>query len=197
MLDYILPRASERKLRLFAVACCRLIEDQIPANLRYGIEVVERYADGMAREEELGPIAGFRHLIPDPPSAVFAVICLGWAAARTPDFGAAVRSWSDMAYSEAHPWQKPTTWDFQVPWLRDIFGYLFRPNTLAGFDLQKYDILELAHEIYVQRAFEKMPTLAERLEEAGISDSAILSHFRTANHHVRGCWALDMVLGRS
>ena len=37
---------------------------------------------------------------------------------------------------------------------------------------------------------------ADALEEAGCSDEAILGHLRSAGSHVRGCWAVDLVLGK-
>jgi hypothetical protein len=57
--------------------------------------------------------------------------------------------------------------------------------------------LALARTAYEERRFEDLPLLADALEEAGCTDEAILSHLRGPGPHVRGCWALDLVLGRS
>jgi hypothetical protein len=38
--------------------------------------------------------------------------------------------------------------------------------------------------------------LADALEEAGCSDAAILGHLRGPGPHVRGCWVLDLILGK-
>ena len=51
--------------------------------------------------------------------------------------------------------------------------------------------------IYQERAFERLPILADALEEAGCDDPDILSHLRGPGPHVRGCWALDLVLGKA
>jgi len=60
------------------------------------------------------------------------------------------------------------------------------------------DVSLLARGIYEERAFERMPILADALQEAGCDCDAILNHLRDANAtHVRGCWALDLVLGNS
>ena len=57
-------------------------------------------------------------------------------------------------------------------------------------------ILELGQEIYEQRSFHRMPELTDALTNAGCTNSAILEHCRSAGEHVRGCWVLDLVLGK-
>ena len=47
-----------------------------------------------------------------------------------------------------------------------------------------------------QRAFERLPILADALEEAGCTDAAILGHLRGPGPHVRGCWVIDLLLGK-
>ena len=56
------------------------------------------------------------------------------------------------------------------------------------------NVAPLAEEIYQQRAFERLPLLADALEEASCDDNGLLAHFRGAGLHVRGCWALDAIL---
>jgi hypothetical protein len=78
--------------------------------------------------------------------------------------------------------------------LRDVFGNPFRP---VAFDpaWRTSDVLLLARGIYEERAFDRMPILADALQDAGCDNDDILSHLREANAtHVRGCWALDLVL---
>jgi len=55
----------------------------------------------------------------------------------------------------------------------------------------------LATSIYEQRAFHRLPLLADALEDAGCTDAELLGHLRGPGPHVRGCWALDLVLGKS
>jgi hypothetical protein len=54
----------------------------------------------------------------------------------------------------------------------------------------------IAESIYDHRAFERMPELADALAAAGCSNPEILSHCRGPGPHVRGCWVVDLVLGK-
>jgi hypothetical protein len=51
--------------------------------------------------------------------------------------------------------------------------------------------------MYESREFGDMPILADAIEEAGCADDVILSHLRSPGSHMRGCWALDLILGKS
>jgi hypothetical protein len=52
-----------------------------------------------------------------------------------------------------------------------------------------------APEEVVEKAFDRLPILADALQDAGCEDATILGHCRNTNHiHVRGCWACDLVL---
>ena len=50
--------------------------------------------------------------------------------------------------------------------------------------------------MYESRNFARMPTLADALEEAGCTNADILAHCRQPGEHVRGCWVLDLLLGK-
>jgi len=41
-----------------------------------------------------------------------------------------------------------------------------------------------------------MPILADALQDAGCDNEDVLSHGRSEGPHVRGCWVVDMILGR-
>ena len=79
--------------------------------------------------------------------------------------------------------------------LRDIFGNPFRP---VAFDprWQTSDVVGLARAIYDDKAFERMPILADALMDAGCEKEQIIAHCRGDGPHVRGCWVVDLVLGK-
>jgi len=79
--------------------------------------------------------------------------------------------------------------------LRDIFGNPFRPVTVSSA-WQTTNVVMLAQTIYDERAFNRMPILADALEDAGCDNADILNHCRQPGDHVRGCWAVDLVLGK-
>ena len=82
--------------------------------------------------------------------------------------------------------------------IRDIFGNPFR---LAAIDpsLLSWEggiVVKLAQGIYDDLAFDRLPVLADALEDAGCDDAHFLSHLRSDGPHVRGCWALDLCLDK-
>jgi hypothetical protein len=85
----------------------------------------------------------------------------------------------------------------QCVFVRDIFNP-FRPVTIDPTWLAWNDgtVVKLAQAIYDGRVFDRLPVLADALEEAGCQDAELLAHCRGAGSHVRGCWPLDLVLGK-
>jgi hypothetical protein len=57
-------------------------------------------------------------------------------------------------------------------------------------------LVRLADQIYKERAFNRLPTLADALEEAGCTNPDMLNHCRQPSEHVRGCWVVDLLLGK-
>ncbi len=87
----------------------------------------------------------------------------------------------------------------QAEFLRDIVGNPFRAAPVVQQDWLAWNggtIPALAREIWEARAFDRLPMLADALEDAGCADAALLGHCRSGGEHVRGCWALDLVLGK-
>ncbi|AWM42432.1 hypothetical protein C1280_28660 [Gemmata obscuriglobus] len=79
--------------------------------------------------------------------------------------------------------------------MRDIFGNPFRPVVLNPA-WRTSDALALARGIYDEGAFDRLPILADALQDAGCDSDDILNHCRGPGPHVRGCWVVDLVLGK-
>jgi hypothetical protein len=78
---------------------------------------------------------------------------------------------------------------------RDIFGNPFRP---VAFDpaWRTSTVVQLAQGVYESRDFSALPILADALQDAGCEDAELLGHCRGPGPHLRGCWAVDLVLGK-
>jgi hypothetical protein len=86
----------------------------------------------------------------------------------------------------------------QIGRIRCIIGNPFRPVRVDPAWLCWHDgvIVQMARSIYDERRFEDLPILADALEEAGCTDPEILAHCRGPGDHVRGCWPVDLILGK-
>jgi hypothetical protein len=106
-----------------------------------------------------------------------------------------------MAAGEIDKEQRPIT-DAEVrahrALLHDCLGNPFRPFALDPALGRWSDgtVSRIAQAIYDDRAFDHLPILADALEEAGCTDAEILGHCRSEGPHVRGCWAIDLILGK-
>jgi hypothetical protein len=94
----------------------------------------------------------------------------------------------------------------QAALLRCIFGPLpFRPVSIAPSLLTWSEALvpKLARSAYDERQLPsghldpvRLSVLADALEDAGADDAELLGHLRGPGPHVRGCWGVDLVLGK-
>jgi hypothetical protein len=206
MLKWLRGKASDRKRRLLAVGCCRRIwKDIRMATRRRAVEVAEQFADGTAgandlRAALLRATAGGRF-----DRASFAAC---WSASdksrfveRVP-FEAAKHVASRVAKSRSSARGRKARDEelsAQAALVRDVFGNPFRLVAL-GPAWPAWDggtVPKLAQAIYDDRAFERLPVLADALEEAGCTNPDLLGHCRQPAEHVRGCWAVDLLLGKS
>jgi hypothetical protein len=89
--------------------------------------------------------------------------------------------------------------------LRDIFGNPFRQLAIdsAWFQWNDGIVPRLAAAIYEDRRLPegtldtgRFAVLADALEEAGCANEEILGHLRGPGPHVRGCWVIDLLLGK-
>jgi hypothetical protein len=85
----------------------------------------------------------------------------------------------------------------QRPLLHCIFGPLPFRSITVNSQSRTAAVRQLADAIYEDRDFDSLPVLADALKDAGCSDAELLGHLRSPGPHVRGCWAVDLVLGKS
>jgi hypothetical protein len=83
---------------------------------------------------------------------------------------------------------------WQCDLIREVFGNPFRPVDVSPWLTS--DVVALARGIYEEKAFDRMPILADALQDAGCDDVNVLDHCREPREHVRGCWVLDRLLGK-
>jgi hypothetical protein len=205
---------SERKLRLFYSACCRHVLPLVPdLDITRLIEVGERFADGLASEDELAAAkksadALLQHCRSarrevDTWVALALSSCLGevWVNGKQTAVQAALAA-SEMKRAplvDGNLPLDPLESQGQANLLRCIIGPLpFRsvatdPLWLTGND---GTVVNLAQGIYEERAFDRLPVLADALEDAGCHNADILAHCRQPGEHVRGCWVVDLLLGK-
>jgi hypothetical protein len=207
MLEFLRDKVSDRKLRLFSCACCRLIWDQIKTEAcRRAVEIGESYADGQVQKKYLKQARSASSTSMEGADHV------AWCAVRE---NAAIGA-RDVARAAA--WQmvaRPVTPDGDKGWslvgdlkdaeaqladiLRDLVeNPLWAPSAERGW-LSWNDgaIVKLAEAIYIERAPDRLPILADALEDAGCTDETILRHCRQPREHVHGCWVVDLILGKS
>jgi hypothetical protein len=200
VLNYDYRQPAARKLRLFACACCQSVwPDLRDDNVRNALEVAQRLADGLADERDC-EAAILALDIPDDPNLPIgpAVRCaMGCLAPNIKNSCAAVAN--DAAWANG-PRAEVTERRRQCDLLRDIFGPLpFRPAIVEGHWLTWNGgaVVKLAEAVYDNWDFARLPILADALEDAGCIDPAFLPHLRGSGLHVRGCWAIDMLLGKT
>jgi hypothetical protein len=231
LLDHLNRPQGDRKLSLFAVACCRAIWQLLPQpEMRKGVELAEWLAEGKATEEEReaadweleGALYGgveyyaerpeiqvpeeIARWVEDvralPTDHLAVMACAGGEDLPTDLLGLL----KDAGYFAVHvlnmnsfQWHSPTLrWHrrfLNLHLLREIFGNPFRPVAINPAWLTT-NVTALAQAIYEERAFDCMPILGDALEDAGCNNALILEHCRSGREHVRGCWVVDLVLGK-
>ncbi len=212
---------SARKFRLLSSACCRHMWHLLTfPGSRELVELVERYADGLVEQETMEKAAeqlteslGLRNR-PDLRPDMVAARVVEWAAwsdargnhGNSEGAGYVLRD-LPQAQAEAEAWIEgldraaylqicDRVEGAACSIVREVFGNPFRPVAVDPA-WRTSDVMALGKGIYDERAFDRMPILADALQDAGCDNDDILNHLRDANAtHVRGCWALDLVLGK-
>ncbi len=192
-LIYLEDKSSQRKARLFTCAVGRALWPYLGNEHSCRVvEVAERYADNLTTENEL------------QEAETLANNCQGWAgrvASCAGDNGAwqgarmamvclqrpqTVREGKDLA-------KRVVSRSRHL--LSCIFGNPFRPISLEPSWLTS-TVQALATGIYEEKAFDRMPILADALQDAGCNSEELLNHCRGEGVHVRGCFVVDLILGK-
>ena len=216
LLAHLNRRQGDRKLLLYAVACCCAHRHLLGyAVSRDAVEWAERFADGEVQRDEDSALRDWQS-----EGAAFHCESVAereeiaeWADGRGSDLtrlsgritrhrpsavAAAYFANALMALDTTAPFDPTLSRHEQllsVQPLRDIFGNPFRPVTFS-LSWRTDTAVALARQMYESREFGAMPILADALQDAGCTEPAILDHCRASGEHVRGCWVVDLVLGK-
>jgi hypothetical protein len=226
LLSVATRRRGFRKILLYGVACCRehwhLLRH--PSS-RAAVEWAERYADGMAARDddysrlELRSEGAAFHFEAVSQSERVESWAEGWDEAAGQDTsrltgrvrGPQQLSEAELVATAAYLANHLMTLDCTNPLdltlsqfrplhsvrlLREIFGNPFRAVRVPRSSWSAACV-DHARQMYDSRDFDAMPILADSLRDCGCEDERILSHCRGAGPHVRGCWVVDLVLGRA
>ena len=200
LLRAVEPDITARKLRLFMVACCwsGWRHYGIPAVVKL-IETAERYAEdqtpgaGRAASQNR-QVQGWFWGIP-----VEQLLCpQGQERSAIRAFLSALQNSSPPNFGDAArvvEWvgeQRAT----RAALFRDVVGNPFQRVELSP-DWLTSTVIQIASGMYDSRDFSAMPILADALQDAGCGNDDILTHCRDSQQfHVRGCWVVDLVLGK-
>ena len=196
MLDYLevfhnvaRTKRGRRKLRLLACAVFRRCYLPVTTD-KWGpaLDLAERYAEGLADRAE---VVSFRERFPREH----------WLD-RTVDFLLAEspqRATTNQAFGRYGVWRED---DPTAEFVRELFGNPFRRSVLDPV-WRSSTVVALAQAAYDERSLttgqfdpSRLGILADALEDAGCDNADILNHCRGPGPHVRGCWVLDLLLGK-
>jgi hypothetical protein len=215
MLEVFRRRASDRKVCLFACACCRQVWHLLssPASQK-AVAVAEEAADhplSPARLEEEYRLAWGAipesWPVPQVAAARAAATALSPYLNRGPfplpyllsevrrALAAAEQDADDRLPPRGRKARRRAERQRWCDLLRDIAGNLWQP---VAFDFvwRIPLVVQMAQTMYNERAFDCLPILADALEEAGCTCSDVLDHCRAGGVHCRGCWVVDLLTGR-
>ena len=206
-----------RRLHLFACACVRAIWPLLTdPRSRAAAAAAEAAADGRLPVDELRHARKLSHRArmktPDnfstPAAAAHALLIpdthfggIGLAmhvSLLVRDAEDGFRGSHGRYFNAADPFYAPSH-PVQANLLRDIFGNPFWPVACRAEWLEWNEgvVVKMARTIYEERAVDRLPILADALEDSGCGEVTILDHLRDPAAHVKGCWVIDALTGRS
>jgi hypothetical protein len=209
MLGYLRGKSSERKLRLFACVCYwrfheHFVEDPDGEGL-FAVELAEAYADSLASAADLAKVR--QEIVPglwDQCSSAVVRQEIADCATAIPlgDVAPAARAFvfwveSNLSGDEVQE-EIGREQAAMCGALRDLMGNPFRPVVLdpGWLSWNGSTVVGIAQSIYEERAFDRLPILGDALQDAGCNEPSILAHCHQDVEHMRGCWVVDLLLGR-
>jgi hypothetical protein len=191
-----------RKQELFVAACCRRHWRELTDEIRRHVRLYERCAEGQLDTEVLydewlafeSECAGLYEASTGSRQGQWMALTEIASAAWNHDF----ESYEPEFPSEVRAGRQKERGQ-HAELVRDIFGNPFRPVAVdpAWLTWNNATVPAMAQHVYENRAFHDLPILADALEDAGCADADLLGHCRSPGPHVRGCWAVDLLLGNS
>jgi hypothetical protein len=227
MLNFLGEQVSERKRRLVVCACCRHIWHLLTDRRgREAVEVAEQYADGKVNMrkmriaqkkliERIDAVERIHAVSRSSSRTLFNALVAAidpaslspenfWQSIRVTQHAAGWAAWEVTPEDTAKRREVIASAEaeeriFQSRIIRDICGNPFHPSSVSPIWLLWNDgaVRCVTHVIYEERAFDRMPILADALEDAGCDNAEILAHCRGPGPHVRGCWVVDLLLGKN
>jgi hypothetical protein len=193
--------AGNRKLRLFACACCRRFFHLLPSDeARHALACAEGAADGTVKFAEMAAARRAFAVLRPRTAREWASNSASFAATRSAKEAAlaAYSTSAEVVRALGQPYEAHEP--YYADLLRDIVGNPFRPRALAAA-WRTATVTALARAAYEERLLPegslgpaRLAVLADALEEAGCTDGELLAHLRGSGPHVRGCWVLDLIL---
>jgi hypothetical protein len=192
------------KLRLFGCVVYRRVWGYLDDNLHNLLDATEEWTiSAIGLDQWL--VAWERYSnqlhaseVPYDAQLIRRLVISSYSNVLSPVWQAAVRSRQYALSRTSVSLQKELTKaekKWQAIALRDLFGNPFRPVSVDPSWLTS-DVVALATGIYEERAFDRMPILADALMDASCDNDDVLNHCRQPVEHVRGCWVVDLILGK-
>jgi len=215
MLDHLDGKLSERKLRLYGCACVRrywgLLRWPVP---REALAFAEAWAEAGVTPDDLAQMleranasAADAPMFEQPAYLAAASLLADSAMEAARNAAGQIRQQAirEAAYEvpPGHDEQRITAAASAVEGraladvLREVAGNPFRPVRIDPCWLHWGDgvVGSLARLFAEEGRHGELPYLADALQDAGCSDEELIRHLRRPAGHVRGCWALDVLLG--
>jgi hypothetical protein len=225
MLKFLGPRLSRRKQVLLVCGNFRLDYEEVRSECERDlcvqaelhrhvhalhlqvVEVAERVVDGIAATTELDNLQAaieselaqdpyphdlFHNTLPDRGGRALNLVRLARG-----EYGSLLEILSgDMPYVRPFPYGNPHR---EACLVRDVVGNPYHEIILVDPIWLAWNggaVRKIVQAIYDERRFTDLPILADALIESGCTEDGILRHCRDSGPHVRGCWVVDLLLGK-